>query len=343
MRLSWKDFITIENLNIIADRLARGSSNKYRMDIIEFYANYGKNIIKLHKELKDGTYVHDTYNFFSFKNNKNKIRLIHYSKFRDMIVEKILGNYLLHLYNKTFIKDTYSGLVDRGMLNMVKRVSGFQKEAYYKYTNPMLIKLDVEKYFDSINRNIVFDIIKNKTNDDKFLNIFGRCLFSQTHVTGICFGNLTSSIIGNIYLDEFDHYIKDVLKVDYMCRYMDDTVLIVDMPKVECRRLYHDLNQYLIETRNIKFNTSKVLIRDINHIPLLGFSLKMTRGNQVIKLASRNKSRYLKLIKSYSPDKIQRLNSWWGFANIADCRYMINRSLKGRDIIFTTKFEQKPN
>lgn len=340
MRLKWSDFITIENLNTIAINLAKGSKNKYRMDILDFYTYYGQNIISLYKDLCNNEYKHGSYNFFSFKNNKNKVRTIYYSNFRDMIVERLLSNYLLYLYNDTFIEDTYSGLVNRGIISMVKRVLYFQKEAYENFNNPMLIKLDVNKYFDTINKDIVFDIIKNKTNDVLFLNTFKESLYSQTDVPGLCFGNLTSSTVGNIYLNEFDHYIKEKLKIDFMCRYMDDIVLIVDKPRNECRYLYHNLNKYLLDTRNIKFNVNKVLIRDIYKIPLLGYVLKIVNGRQITKIVSRNKSKYLKLVKSCCHNKIERLNSWWGYANIADCNYMIYRSLiRNNDIKFNGKFE----
>ena len=86
----------------------------------------------------------------------------------------------------------------------------------------MCIKCDISKFFFNVDRNILYKLIKRKIKDKYFLNITRKIIFYNEEVVGIPIGNYTSQIYANIYLNELDKYIKEVLKVKYVVRYMDD-------------------------------------------------------------------------------------------------------------------------
>lgn len=90
-----------------------------------------------------------------------------------------------------------------------------------------ILKMDIAKYFDNINKNILLDIIKRKIKDENILWLIKEILFSQKREKGLEIGNYTSQMFANIYLNEVDQYVKHKLKIKYYCRYLDDSVLMV--------------------------------------------------------------------------------------------------------------------
>ena len=85
----------------------------------------------------------------------------------------------------------------------------------------MCIKCDISKFFFNVDRDILYKLIKRKIKDKYFLNITRKIIFYNEEEVGIPIGNYTSQIYANIYLNELDKYIKEVLKVKYVVRYMD--------------------------------------------------------------------------------------------------------------------------
>ena len=97
------------------------------------------------------------------------------------------------------------------------------KKSYREY---YILKMDVRKYFNSIDKKILYNILKKRIKDKKLLWLIKQILTVQKRQKGIEIGNYTSQTFANIYLNEVDQYAVRTLKIKYYYRYMDDTVIL---------------------------------------------------------------------------------------------------------------------
>ncbi|MCR4334639.1 MAG: RNA-directed DNA polymerase [Patescibacteria group bacterium] len=141
---------------------------------------------------------------------------------------------------------------------------------------------------------------------------------------GIPIGNLTSQIFANIYMNEFDQFIKHILKVKHYVRYTDDFV-IVSNNKNYLIELIPKLQLFLLEKLKLTLHPKKVIIRKHNQgIDFLGYVILPKH----IKLRTKTKQRIPKNLKKtvclYKKGKINKLslksslNSYLGVLSHAD-------------------------
>lgn len=110
-------------------------------------------------------------------------------------------------------------------------------EEYY------ILKMDIAKYFDNINKNILLKILERKIKDKDLIWLIKEILFAQKREKDLEIGNYTSQMFANIYLNEVDQYIKHELKVKYYCRYLDDSVLMVKT-KEEAKEILEKIKKF---------------------------------------------------------------------------------------------------
>ena len=99
-------------------------------------------------------------------------------------------------------------------------VQNMMKSAKNKWEEYYILKMDIAKYFDNINKNILLKILKRKIKDKKLLWLINEILFSQKREKGLEIGNYTSQMFGNIYLNEQDQFVKQKLHIKYYARYL---------------------------------------------------------------------------------------------------------------------------
>jgi retron-type reverse transcriptase len=124
---------------------------------------------------------------------------------------------------------------------------------YQKNKEFYILKCDIAKFFNSIDKEILYKIISRKVKDKKFLSCTHRVLFDGTYKIGIPIGNYTSQFFANIYLNELDHFVKEVLRVKYYVRYMDDFILLLDN-KAQAIEVRKRLDEFLDSKLHLKLN-----------------------------------------------------------------------------------------
>jgi retron-type reverse transcriptase len=188
-------------------------------------------------------------------------REIFAADFRDRVVHHLIYNYISPIFEKSFINDSYSCRKNKGTHYGIKRMDHFIHSCSQNYRKDCyILKLDISGYFMAINKPLLFkkvksELIKNvgkigfdldlvlplihKTifNDPKKNCLIRgskidwkglpktKSLFHARKNCGLPIGNLTSQLFGNVYLNEFDHFVKKDLQIRYYGRYMDDLIL----------------------------------------------------------------------------------------------------------------------
>ncbi|HLC89234.1 MAG TPA: reverse transcriptase/maturase family protein [Candidatus Nanoarchaeia archaeon] len=209
-----------------------------RLYVIEFEKNLKENLFQLQNELQNETYRPQPLKTFILRDPKT--RKISVSVFRDRIVHHALGNVLLPIFEKSFIYDSYANRLGKGTLAALDRFDYFKCKVSRNNTkNCFVLKADIKHYFETVNHNILLDLIRRKITDIKIIWLIKKILQNYSGKDsgrGMPLGNYTSQFFANVYLHELDYFIKYQLKAGYYLRYVDDFVILNNSQEL--------LNQY---------------------------------------------------------------------------------------------------
>lgn len=176
-------------------------------------------VTKLYEQLKNKTYKHGGYTEFYV--TEPKLRKIEKSRYIDRIVHRwVVDNFLGPAFVPQFIPTTYACLKEKGMHRAALYVQNTMKHCKRIWEEYYILKMDIAKYFDNINKNILLKILKRKIKDEDLLWLINEILFAQEREKGLEIGNYTSQMFANIYLNEVDQFIKHKLHIKYYCRYL---------------------------------------------------------------------------------------------------------------------------
>lgn len=277
-----------ENLLSAFYKSFRGLKKKELNSDYFFYLE--SNLLSLQSKLRLKTYQPAKYRYF--KIHEPKARLISVAGFEDRIVHHALVNVLEPIYERIFIYDSYATRKSKGSHRAIARAQQFMKR------NRWFLKIDIKQYFGSIDHLVLINILKRKIKDPKIIALIDVIIknndISQNIDDGIGLpiGNLTSQFMANIYLDQFDHYVKENLKVDYV-RYMDDMVFFAN-DKDRLKEILQLSSIYLGRRLKLTIKPGSIILNNrIHGLSFLGFRIFAA----IIRVKNENIKRMKKNIK----------------------------------------------
>ena len=259
----FEDIISIDNLLDAWQEFIK--NKKSRKDVQEFELNLMSNIITLHLDLKTKTYSHGHYQ--AFKINDPKPRDIHKALVRDRLLHHAIYRVLYHHFNSKFIYDSYSCRLNKGTHKANQRFTKLARKVSRNHTKTCwILKCDVRKFFASIDQTTLLNILKKHEPDSDILWLLERVIgsfHSSAPGQGLPLGNLTSQLLVNIYLNEFDQFAKHQLKVKYYLRYADDFVIMAT-DKNHLANLLLKINNFLQKNLKLNLHPDKVSIKTLS-------------------------------------------------------------------------------
>ncbi len=238
----YKELCSLENLELAFNKAKKRKSRKNYVK--EFEDNLEKELLLLHKELT--TYIYEPRPLKRFIIRDPKTRTIHASDFRDRVVHHALVNTLNPIFEPTFIYDSYASRKNKGTHKAIERFDSFKRKITNNgrlVKNPhdnnsvigYALKADIRHYFDTVNHEILLNILKRKIKDENVMWLIKKILDNfdaKIEGRGMPLGNLTSQFFANIYLNKLDYFVKHRLKTKYYLRYVDDFVILHDNLKI---------------------------------------------------------------------------------------------------------------
>ena len=213
---SFEEVISLDNLLSAWSEFLRGK--RARQDVQHFQFYLMDNILALHGDLVSKTYRHGKYSTFYIADPKP--RIIHKAPVMDRLVHHALYRKLYPFFDKTFIADSYSCRKDKGTHKALDRFDGMARKVSQNHTRTCWV-LKCHK--------ILLDVLGEHIRDEDILwlceEIIGSFDSTKSGV-GLPLGNLTSQLFVNIYMNEFDQFVKHKLKAKYYIRYADDFVIM---------------------------------------------------------------------------------------------------------------------
>lgn len=262
--------ISVENLFSAWQEFSCGKRKK--QDVQEFEFNLEDNLFALHRELKTKTYQHHKYT--AFKVYDPKLREIHKAIVRDRVLHHAIFRSLYPVFDLTFIFDSYSCRIEKGTHCAILRLRQFANKASgNNCKNIFALKCDIKKFFDSVDQNILLEIIKKKISGTETLWLLEKIIssFEKENKKGLPLGNVTSQLFANIYMNELDQFMKHDMKLKYYLRYSDDFVIFSEDEKY-LQKIISETGKFLAERLQLKLHERKIIIRKYRQgIDFLGY------------------------------------------------------------------------
>lgn len=261
-----------ENLFLAWQEFRRGKQNK--SDVIKFEWRLEENIFALHRQLKGGNYRHGPY--YGFYIHDPKQRLIHKASVRDRVLHHAVFYVLNPIFEPTFISNSFSCRVGKGTHKGVKALAKILRQVNRNNTGPCFtLKCDISKFFASVNHARLLNILSKCIKDNQTLRLLAEIIggFSTTGKPGkgLPIGNLTSQLFANVYMNEFDQFVKHQLRVKHYVRYTDDFVIVSHDSDHLCS-LLPKIQQFLDADLSLRLHPTKITIRKYGSgIDFLGY------------------------------------------------------------------------
>lgn len=270
--------ISAENLFSAWDSFKRDKRNK--PDVSQFEWRLEENIFELHRELQRKTYRHGPYEGFYIKDPKQ--RHIHKATVRDRILHHAVFSVVNPIFEPTFIPTSFSCRVGYGTHKGVDVLEKITRKVSENGTQPcFVLKCDVKKFFASVDHGILLSILERKIKDNDVMCLLRAVIGSyetapvknrgQKRPWGIPIGNLTSQLFANIYMNEFDQFVKHTLRVKYYVRYTDDFAIVSDNSEY-LEKLLLPISEFLENELALNLHPNKIILRSLcQGIDFLGY------------------------------------------------------------------------
>ncbi|HEX8994149.1 MAG TPA: reverse transcriptase/maturase family protein [Candidatus Paceibacterota bacterium] len=222
------------------------------------------NVLALHADLVRKTYTHGGYHHFKIADPKP--RDIHKAAVRDRLVHNAIYRVLYPYFDRTFIADSYSCRKWKGTHKALNRFRTCARKESCNHTRTVwVLKCDIRKFFASVDQRILCTILKRRIIDTDVLWLLDRVIgsfYSTEAGKGLPLGNLTSQLLVNIYMNEFDQFMKHELKARHYIRYADDFV-ILSRDRGELEVMLPKIATFLHDSLKLTLHPQKVSITTV--------------------------------------------------------------------------------
>lgn len=327
------------HLNARADHKKDAAVREVDCDILG-YCN------KVRKMLIDKTFTTSEYHLFEITDNGKRREIAELPYFPDRIVQWAIMQVLEKPFMKHFIPTTYAALPGEKKWNekYKRRISSRGPHAAYVKLNEYMedenatrycLKLDVRKFFPSIDKAILKSLLRRKFKDKDLLWLLDDIVdsYKKGEPKGIPIGSYMSQYFGNFYLSYFDHWLKEQKRVKYFLRYMDDMVILSDS-KEYLHRLRKDIAEYIADNLDLKLKDNwQVFPTTVRGIDFVGyrsygkFTLLRTSTKQRLKRAAKRLRRKTERGKQLSLSNRSTIGSYNGILEWCDSTRLADKTI----------------
>ncbi len=293
----------INNLKL-ADKKAR--KGKIKQDGVKSHdINRDDNIINLHHLLVNKEYKTSEYKIFKIYEGKERT-IFQLPYYPDRITHHAILNILEPIFVSCFTKDTYSCIKGRGIYGAYRSVKNYLLD---KEGSKYCLKVDIKKFYPSINHDILKSLLRTKFKDNDLLQLLDEIIESTD---GCPIGNYSSQFFANFYLNKFDHWLKENKQVKYYSRYCDD-IIILAKDKQSLHILLKEIKDYLWNNLKLQLSNHQIFPVRKRGIDFVGYRFF---SYSYILLRKSTKKRFIKMIKYNKNNKsISSYNGWLKYCN----------------------------
>lgn len=183
---------------------------------------------------------------FKFKTifERGKWRHLCFSRsFPDRVIHHAVMRVVVPIIIKGNVDTSFAAVKGQGMHRGSRKIRWHIQKRNYEETR-YVYKIDIHHYFDNVDRDILFDMLKKKIKSYRTLKILAIIIYECPGDNGLCIGLYPSQVLSVFYLIQFDHYCREVLRIEMKYRYMDD-IVILSHSKRMLWRYHYFIKRYL--------------------------------------------------------------------------------------------------
>ncbi len=342
----YEKICTFDNLWLASRKARKGKRAK--SETLDFEYDLENELVRIQQELTSESFDFLPYKPFTLR--KPVVRLISAAPYKDRVLHHTICNIIEPILDKTMIYDSYACRTGKGMHAALGRAQSFLRK------NDWVLKVDIRKYFFTIDHQILLSYLEDKIQDSHLLKLIAKLL--QTYDSGMEYyypfaadlsldrclprglpiGNLTSQLFANYFLTPLDRFIKETLKIKHYLRYMDDCLLYAH-DKHHLKEIKSAIVEFLA-SRRLKIHENKTQIfPSKNGVRCLGFHIYRNYRRILRPNLKRFKANFNRRAKEYENGEIAfenlllSLNAWLGFAGKEENHKVINHVLSGINVL----------
>ena len=217
------------------------------------------------KLLRTKNTFHGPYNVFTIYEPKE--RRIVSQKMRDKIINHLISRHILYpALLPCLISTNVASRKNLGTNEGLRLAKEFHRICSVKYKNYYILKCDISKFFASIDHDILKQKLQKRIKDEDALDIIYSIIDSDEN--GLSIGNMTSQVLAIFYLNDMDHFIKEILKIKYYVRFQDDFLLFHPSKKY-LKYCLNEITKFL-EKEKLILNKKTRIYKNTNNFIFLG-------------------------------------------------------------------------
>ena len=255
----------------------------------------------------------------------------------DRMIQQAIVQVLQPMYEPLFSENSYGFRPKRSAQQAMKQALEYYNEGYTQ-----VVDLDLAKYFDTVNHEILIGMLREQVKDERVIRLIRKYLKSGVMVNGLISpttegtpqgGNL-SPLLSNIYLTAFDRMLES--RGHKFVRYADDCNIYVKSRRA-AERVMANCTKFLEGKLKLKVNRKKSQVGSPLRLKFLGFSMYKTGKKAGIRPHSKSIKKFKDKIRELTSRKqarsvemiLKRLKrytvGWLGYYSIADMESNIKR------------------
>lgn len=315
----------LDNLHLAHSKAKRGKHKRY--GVLLFEKRLDENLKQILLELITSTYKTAEYQIFTIYDPKE--RVIYRLPYRDRVVHHAIMNVLEQIWTSIFISNTYACIKGKGIHSALKHLKRDLRDVE---NTRYCLKMDIRKFYPSIDHTILKAIVRKKIKDAKLLKLLEDIISSAD---GVPIGNYLSQFLANLYLAYFDHWLKEEKKVEYYYRYADDMVILSES-KEYLHGLFIEIKDYLNNKLNLQIKSNyqiyPVESRGIDFVGYVFYHTHILLRKSIKKNFCRRVSQLNKKDLSLKDYK-RSICSWIGWAKHCNSRHLLNKIIRNEEIL----------
>jgi len=320
-KVNYNDVTSYNNIYAAHTDAMRNKSE--RNEIMRFSVELDKNLNQLYTELQQGRYKVGGYRLIYI--HVPKKRLIMALQYRDRVLQWAIYRLLNPLYENIYMTDSYGCRKGKGREKAAKRLQYWLRHVDRKPVQYYYLKLDISKFFYRVDHEALINILKRRIKDRRLIELFRTIVNSEKRAFGLplgvdpseiqpCdmifdkgmpIGNLTSQMFANIYMNELDQYLKHELRLKYVIRYMDDTIILHNS-KAELHEIQRKIETFLLEKLKLNLNSKTVIRPTTCNVDFVGYVINKNEIRLRSATVKRMRSRIKYITKAYERGEMTR-------------------------------------
>lgn len=322
---------TDRNLESAIKKSRKGK--KCKRAIARFDRDRENNKQRIKDSLRSGSYRTSKYHHKKvFDPKERDISILPYNP--DRVAQHAIIGVVEPIFVGKFDPHSYACIKNRGIhagLKAIKRALLDREGTMY------CLKLDIRHYYPSIDHETMKGAVRRMLKDPRLLPVFDEVIDSEE---GLPIGNYSSQYLANVYLDRFDHWMKETKRVRYYFRYVDDIVVLSNSKKY-LHQLRKDIAEYLATNLKLELKPNwQVFPVDDRGIDFLGY---VTR-HDYIRLRKRTKKNIQRKLNACLDAGMtlheihNAMGSYYGWLKYANTKHLIQTlNNKANGNIFQSK------